>query len=81
MSQCRYCKADILWIKMKSGKAMPCNTGKLLYKEDKDGYAKIVTQSGRVVSAKLVDDEDEADGIGYVSHYATCPGADRFRRR
>jgi hypothetical protein len=70
-----------MWLKMKSGKAMPCNTEECLYKEDKGGNAKIVTQSGRLITGVLVADRDEADGIGYVSHYATCPGADYFRRR
>ena len=81
MSKCKYCDTDILWVRMKSGSVMPCNTGELLYKEDKAGYAKIVTQSDRVITAVLVTDRDEADGIGYVSHYATCPGAYRIRRK
>lgn len=71
----------MIWIKMASGKAMPCNKGDIMYKEAKDGHMKIVTQSGNVVSAIPCTDREYADGIGYTSHYATCPGADRFRKR
>ena len=81
MSVCKYCKTEILWIGMASGKCMPCNTGEIPYKEDRNGPMKLVTPGGRVVSAVPWTDRDGADGIGYVSHYATCPGADKFRRR
>ena len=84
MSRCRYCAAEIIWIKMRSGKAMPCNTGKIPYMEDKNGYMKLVTEDGRLITARMIDNTEtstRADGIGYVSHYATCPGADRIRRK
>ena len=81
MSTCKYCGAEILWIMMKSGKAMPCNTDEFMYKENKHGNMKIVTQSGSVVIAFPCTDRNVADGIGYVSHYATCPGTEKIRRR
>lgn len=81
MTVCKYCRADLIWIRMRSGKAMPCNTGKIPYRESEHGNMKLVTDDGRVISAMLCAEPDEADGIGYVSHYATCPGADRFRRK
>ena len=37
---------------------------------------KIVTQAGEVVSANRVD-SNLAEGIGYISHFATC----KSRRR
>jgi len=81
MSSCKYCGATIIWIDMASGKHMPCNDGQLPYRKNKDGAVKLVTKNGEVISADLVADEADAEGIGYISHYATCPGAERFRRR
>lgn len=60
---------------------MPCNVGEILYRAAPNGPVKLVTAAGTVISAVPWTDRDSADGIGYVSHYATCPGADRFRRR
>ena len=76
MSKCKSCGAEILWIKMKSGKAMPvdpepyrfCKVG-----EDPDTF---VTKEGETVKG--------IPGVimtGYISHFATCPNADRHRRR
>lgn len=81
MSTCKYCGAEIIWRKMRSGKVMPCNTGDIPYKESENGYMKLVTNDGRVITAYPLLDMDMADGIGHVSHYATCPGVDRVRRR
>lgn len=81
MSKCRYCGEDVIWIRMKSGKVMPCNTGEIPYMEDKNGYMKLVTEDGKVITGRPMENQDDAEGIGYVSHYATCPGADRIRRK
>ena len=81
MSRCKDCGVELTWILMKGGKAMPCNPEPMYYKADPAGSAKIVTPDGRVLSAELCENKDEADGVGYISHFATCPGADRIRRR
>jgi hypothetical protein len=41
---------------------------------------KIVTANGDVISANIVDSRD-ADGYGYISHFATCSGAAKHRKR
>lgn len=71
--KCRYCGMDIVWIKMKSGKKMPCNPKMIGYRIPKVGKGKesIVTTGGEVISADRVYD-DNADGLGYISHFATC---------
>lgn len=72
---CKYCGKRILWIKMKSGKNMPCNPEMIGYRIPKEGKGKdtIITIDGAVISADRVYD-DNADGIGYISHFATCEG-------
>ena len=37
--------------------------------------------SGEVLSAELEGDPTKATGMGYISHFATCPNADKHRKR
>lgn len=43
MSKCRGCKADIIWVKTKAGKAMPCDPKKVT----------IVTEEGETVQGYI----------------------------
>lgn len=79
LTACRGCGAKIIWVTMKSGKAMPCDPEPLPYWLGKKGVYRIVTPNGEVVAASLDGPSREADGIGYISHFATCPRARRFR--
>ena len=81
MNICKKCGAPIVWIKTASGKAMPCDAEPVAYREAKGGSAKIVTPNGEVMSAEPDNDPQKNTGMGYVSHFATCPFADSFRRR
>ncbi len=76
---CAYCKKQVMWIKTKAGKNMPVNPEMVSYRRPEAGEKateKIVTQAGEVVSANRVD-SNLAEGIGYISHFATC----KSRRR
>ena len=42
---------------------------------------KIVTPNGMVLSCDLDVEPETATGIGYISHWSTCPQAGRFRKR
>lgn len=77
MARCKACGAPIIWIQMKSGKLMPCNSEPIPYKENPSGKHQFVTGQGEVVTADIYPGSDK---YGYVSHYATCPEADSFRR-
>lgn len=79
--QCGGCGCRILWIRTKAGKNMPCNPTMLNYQKEPGGKEKIVTQEGEVVSGITGVSPEEADGIGYTSHFATCTRAKSFRRR
>ena len=81
MSKCRSCGAEIIWIKTAGRKAMPCNPEQVAYWQEKKGSEKIVTPNGEVVSAELSGIPGKQTGIGYISHFATCPNADKHRRR
>lgn len=50
------------------------------YKIDPTGQEKIVTEDGSVVTGTIVGEPQNADGMGYTSHFATCPQAKNFKR-
>ena len=77
---CSGCGVQVIWIKTKAGKNMPCNTTLVDYRAD-GGKDKIVLPSGEVVSGTIVSAADHPDGSGYISHFATCSNAKNFRRR
>ena len=84
MSKCRSCGADIIWIKMASGKAMPCDAAKISYSTALPPSAKgddvltLVTDRGTVVQTVF---DPAGDKHGYTSHFATCPNANQHRKR
>ena len=76
MAKCKGCGKPIIWI----GK-IPCDPEQIIYRQEKKGNLRVVTPNGEVMSAVLSDNPSTATGVGYISHFATCPQADRFRRR
>lgn len=80
MAVCRSCGAEIKFIKMKSGKWNPVNPGARTIIKD-GGKEVLVTESGELISGTFASLADGANAEGYISHFATCPNASRFRRR
>ena len=78
MKRCRSCGAQIIWIKMKSGKAMPVDAKPIPYRESFSSGMKLVTAEGEVVQASY---DGNSQNYGYTSHFVTCPNADMHRRR
>ena len=81
-SKCKSCGAEILWIKMGSGKMMPVDAKPISYSEvflpgTKDTLT-LVTEKGTLVSTVF---DPGGDNIGYTSHFATCPNANQHRKR
>lgn len=76
---CRGCGAEILWIRTPAGKAMPVNPERVCYWQNPLGAYKIVRPDGVVVSADLNVERGPATGLGYISHFATCPMANEYR--
>lgn len=79
-SYCRACGAEIGFIKTVAGKTIPVNPEEVTYEQKAGGSLKIVTPNGEVLSAERPADLQKATGIGYISHFATCPQADKFRK-
>ena len=78
---CRGCGKRILWVKMRSGKNMPCDCNIVSYQKLNGGNEKIVTQEGDVVVGITGVSPEESDGMGYISHFATCMSIGNFRRK
>ena len=78
---CRGCGAHIVWIPTPGGKSMPCDAEQVLYRARKGANGKVITPNGEVLSADIDVAPETATGVGYVSHFATCPAANEFRRR
>ncbi len=72
-SQCNRCGARIMWVKTKAGKNMPVDPKFVDFKKIKGGKERLVLPNGEVVAGKRCK-ACEADGYGYISHFATCPG-------
>lgn len=79
---CKSCGQRVIWIRTTAGKNMPCNPEMITYKIKQGGKEKIVTPNGEVHSAEIVESgTSDATGIGYISHFATCPNANRHRKK
>lgn len=81
MRTCRGCGAEIIFIKTANGKAIPCDPGTVTYWERKGAKDKIVTPNGEVISCDYEGKVGKETGVGYIPHWATCPEADRFRKK
>ena len=81
MATCKACGAPIIWIMTPGGKLMPCDPEQKVYWQRSRAKEKIVTPNGEILSCVFEGDDQTATGIGYVPHWATCPEADKFRRR
>lgn len=79
MSKCKACGAEIKWVLLATGKKMPVDTKKVPYRYDPEGTLTLLTMDGRVISKAVLD--LDSDDFGYVSHFATCPAADTFRKK
>lgn len=80
MSFCRGCNREILWIHMRSGKAMPVDPEPAFVMEGQQpGKRTFITDEGETI----VGTETPVDTgtIGFVPHWATCPESNRFKRR
>lgn len=77
MSVCRSCNQPIEWIKLESGKFQPVDLDYLEATDCKTGDV-LVTDSGKVL--KFTDENKHTGMKGRISHFATCPDANKWRK-
>ena len=78
---CKACGRSIVWIRTIKGKSMPCDAEPIPYMETPKGKEKIVTPNGEIISCTFDAKPEEMTGIGYISHWSTCPQASSFRKK
>lgn len=78
---CRGCGAEIGFIKTVAGKTMPVNVKPIRFAKD-GGKEVFVLENGTVVHGTSLTESQAApdEMVGYVSHFATCPASDSFRK-
>lgn len=82
ISKCRSCGKTITFIRMPSGKMMPCNATLRPYKAEEGGTTTIITRDGKCIKGELVPDNDpQKTGLGYIPHWGDCPGANKMRKK
>lgn len=81
-TQCRGCGQEIAFIKTVKGKTMPVNP-ESVYFIPAGGPNTYVMADGVVRRGREPDRTDQGTPtvIGYISHFATCPAADSFRKK
>ena len=79
-AKCRACGAEIMFIKTKAGKTMPVDANSVTYYPEDGGMDLFVLLDGSTDRGRRVDAEIDGLKIGFVSHFATCPDAFRFRK-
>lgn len=79
--KCRACGAPIMFLKTAKGKTMPVDEGAVFFKAHPDGKELFILGDGSTMRGNQVSDRAEGDQFGYISHFATCPNADDFRKR
>ena len=80
-TNCRACGERIAFIRCKSGKYIPVDECSQYYIVNPNGKGRFITIEGDIVIGDMTEDQNKADGIGYISHFATCPEADKFRKQ
>ena len=79
MTKCRKCGKDIEFIKLKSGKWNPVNPYlRSIIKGE--GKETLVTPDGEIIKGTFASMDEGANGVGYISHFATCSHAGEFRK-
>ena len=76
---CRACGKMILFIKTAAGKTMPVDSQPVRFRKDDSAKGLFVLQDGSTAHGESCSIW-KANAVGYISHFATCPNADDFRK-
>ena len=77
--KCRGCGAEIAFITTVDNKRMPVNP-ESVYFVPAGGPNTYVLVDGTVKRGRPTQIGDKQSWIGYISHFATCPQRDSFRK-
>lgn len=78
---CRGCGAEIAFIKTVKGKTMPVDPIPHTFVPAGGPNTYVMTDGSISRGREMERGEKEGTQIGYISHFASCPAADSFRKR
>lgn len=78
---CRGCGKEIMFIKTEKGKTMPVDPKPVYFIPDERGSETYVMPGGKIERGREANIADGDSSIGYISHFSTCPNADKMRKR
>ena len=70
-TKCKICNAPIRWLTTVNGKKMPVDAESRPYWKMPKGKKRIATTQGEVFACEY-EGEGNADGQGFVPHWASC---------
>lgn len=76
MTNCRSCGAAILWITTAKGKKMPIDAVERAHLNEGQRRIHVFDRDG-----KSVPIEPGKSSVGHLSHFATCPDAQKHRKK
>ncbi len=82
--KCRGCQRALVWVRMASGKRMPCNVNSESGIEPEhirvlsNGKTRAVVDA---YEARLVFAKGDTEQYGWEQHWATCPAAKLYKKR
>lgn len=71
--RCKSCSANVQWVKTENGKSMPIDE-----KPSPDGN--IIRLDSGLYHVLKKDEMRQPNKTLYISHFATCPAADKHRK-
>lgn len=80
MARCKGCGAEIIWVKTCKGKSMPCDPDPRLYRQERSGKERVVTQNGEILACRIDTPLEGSTGYGYIPHWSTCPAQRKFKK-
>lgn len=86
MSECKKCKAPIIWLHTPRGKWMCVDEGLKPYKQNPNGKDLLFNDRGESIRCDILSEEDckagkvNVTGRARTPHWATCPFSESFRK-
>ena len=77
---CKGCGKPINWIWTHGGKKMPVDTETVPFVADRGGTEIFVRRDGSVTAGRRAEAWGDQTERGYISHFATCPRGEMFRK-
>jgi len=81
MSKCKYCDAELKFIKTSNGYQMPCEAGRTEVWRLSKGKKKAITESGEIFNCETEYTPFIKSEYAFIPHFANCPGAGNARRK